>query len=195
MKRRKSLPAIILLLVLILVTGALADSVIIPVQRVPEDNLPFTREEALTRTADLFSAHTGAYHAENYRQKAGSVLLPDGQTAWIVIMERCVNELVGNVYAVFSAEDGGIIELYYPDNDIYTWAMMEWINAKHQHKQNWSVEDQSLFDWLFSDSDDMFDPSQAAVSSDDMMRPAPCTSSGCALPSACSMVCSDVHSM
>ncbi len=170
MNKQKSIPAIVLLLILTLITGALADSVIIPVQRIPENNLPFTREEALARTAELFSAHTGAYQAENYRQKAGSVLLPDGRTAWIVIMERCVNEPVGNIYAVFSAEDGGIIELYFPDNDVYTWVMMEWFNAKHLHKQDWSVEDQSLFDWLFSDSDDMFDPSQAAVPSGEAVR-------------------------
>ena len=172
MKKRMIFPAILLLLVLALVAGALADAVIIPVRRIPENGLPFTREEALARTADLFSEHTGAYRAENYRQNAGSVLLPDGRTAWIVTMERCVDEPVGNIYAVFSAEDGGIIELYYPDNDIYTWVLMEWIGAKHLHKQDWSVEDQALFDWLFSGSGDMFDPSRAAVSADEAVRTA-----------------------
>ena len=48
--------------------------------------------------------------------------------------------------------------------------MMEWISAKHLHKQDWSVGDQALFDWLFSGTDDMFDPSHTAVSADDSVR-------------------------
>lgn len=170
MKKRKITPFIVLLLVLAMVSGALAESVIIPVRRIPEDSLAFAREEALARAADLFSGQNSAYRAENYRQDAKSVLLPDGQAAWIVTMERCVEEPVGNIYAVFSADNGEIIELYYPDNDIYTWILMEWISAKRLHRQDWSVEDQALFDWLFAGSDSMFEPSHARVPSDEAVR-------------------------
>ena len=168
--KRKIFLFILLLLATTVLTAAAAETVIIPVRQVPEDSLAFTREEALAKATELFSEHGGTYSGEQYYRKAGSVLLPDGQTAWIVFIERHAEEAAGNLYAVLSAENGEIIEIQYPDNDVYTWVMLQWINAKNQYRSDWPVEEQALFDWLFSDSDELFEPSLAAVSSEEAVR-------------------------
>ena len=167
---RKTTLWILLLLTAILTTGALAGPLIIPVRRVPGDSLAFTGEEAFTKAERLFSEHGYSCSEETHRCKAGSVLLPDGRSAWIVIMERHVEEPVGNLYAVLSGDNGEVIELYYPDNDVSTWALLQWIDAKNKHRNDWPVEEQALFDWLFTGDGDMFEPSQAAVSSEEAVR-------------------------
>ncbi len=168
--KQKAVFLTVLLLTMTLTAGALAGTVIIPESRIQEEGLRFTRGEALTKAAGLLAEQTDSYRAENYRQQAGSVRLPDGRDAWIVIMERCVDEPVGNLYAVFSADDGEVIELYYPDNEVYTWVLLQWIEAKHGHRKDWGVGDEALFDWLFSSGDSMFNPAQAAVSSEEAVR-------------------------
>ena len=160
--------ALALVLAFTVLSAALAEPVIIPVQYVPEEGLQFTKADALAKAEALFAESGHTYDAENYTRKAGSVRLPDGQSAWIVFIERRNDKPDGNLYAVLSADDGSVIELYYPDNDVYTWLMMQWISAKDRHMSDWSIEEQALFDWLFSDSEDkLFEPSETGISSEE----------------------------
>ncbi len=160
----------LLLFAAMLILRAAAEPVLIPVQPVPEDGLTFTEADAVAKAEGLFADQGYTYSEGKYFRKAVSVLLPDGQTAWIAFIERREKEAAGNLYAVFSADTGKTIELYFPDNDVSTWVLKQWIDVKHGHRSDWSVEDQALFDWLFSDDTDMFDPSQAAVSSGEAVR-------------------------
>ena len=159
-----------LLLAVFLAAGAAAEPITVPVQQVPEGSLAFTREEALAKAEELFAGQGYTYAEGKYFRKAAGVQLPDGQAAWITFIERQDADAAGNLYAVLSADTGEIIELYYPDNDVYTWAMLQWNDAKQQRRSDWPVEDQALFDWIFTDSGSMFDPSRAAVSSDEAVR-------------------------
>ena len=159
-----------LLIVLSLAAGAAAGTVIVPVRQIPEGGLAFTKADALAKAAELFAGRGYTYSEGAYFRKAGSVLLPDGQAAWIVFIERQEDNAAGNLYTVLSADTGNVIELYYPDNDVYTWIMMQWAEAKQRRRSAWSVEEQALFDWLFTAGSDMFNPSQAAVSSDEAVR-------------------------
>ena len=156
--------AIALLLAVALAAGALADTVILPVQRVEEEGLAFDREKVMLKTADMYMEHYGARKIEGARMKVGSVLLPDGRTAWISFLEREEEDAPGNLYLVLSAEDGEVIEEYYPDNDIYTWALLQWHEAKGGSIPDWPLEEQALFNWLFGTGKEYFDPSQAAIS-------------------------------
>ena len=79
---KKILFVITLLLAAVLAAGALAETVIIPVQRAEEEGLPFTREQAVNKMNDLYMEHYGVEKIEGCRMKAGSVVLPDGRTAW-----------------------------------------------------------------------------------------------------------------
>ena len=167
---RKMLVFAIFLLILSLLAGSLAEPVTIPTRRIPAEGLSFTGEDALIRAEELFAEQGCMYSEENYFRKAGSVLLPDGRPVWIVIIERRTDQASGNLYAVLSAENGETVELVYPENDVYTWLLFQWTDMKNQYKSDWPVEDQALFDSLFSESDDPFDPSRAAVSSDEAIR-------------------------
>ena len=161
---KKFLFAITLLLAVTLAACALAETVIIPVQRVEEEGLAFDREKVVLKTNVLYMEHYDVRKVEGCRMKAGSVLLPDGRTAWVSFLEREEEDAPGNLYLVLSAEDGEVIEEYYPDNDIYTWALLQWHEAKGGSITDWLLEDQALFTWLFGTVDEYFDPTQTAVS-------------------------------
>ena len=162
---KKFLFAITLLLAITLATGALAETVIIPVQRMEEEGLAFPRDKVILKTNVLYMEHYDVRKVEGCRMKAGSVLLSDGRTAWISILEREQEEAPGNLYLVLSAEDGEVIEEYYPDDDIYTWVLLQWHEAKGGGSlMDWPLEEQALFLWLFGPVDEYFDPTQTAVS-------------------------------
>ena len=168
---RKIAFLISLLFAVMLIAGAAAEPVIIPVGQVPEDGLTFTKAEALAKATELFADQGYTYSEGKYFRKAGNVLLPDGQAAWITFIERQEEEAAGNLYAVFSADTGETIELYYPDNDVYTWVLLQWRDEKHGSRSYWPVEDQALFDWLFFSGDiELFDPSKTGVSADEAVR-------------------------
>ena len=153
-----------LLLAAVLAAGALAETVILPVQRAEEEGLAFPREKVLLKTNVLYMEHYGVQKIEGCRTKAGSVLLPDGRTAWISFLEREDDDAPGNLYLVLSADDGEVIEEYWPDDDIYTWILLQWHDIKGGSMMDWPLEDQALFTWLFGTVDEYFDPTQTAVS-------------------------------
>ena len=161
---KKFLFVIALLLAVTLAACALAETVIIPVQRAEEEGLAFPRDKVILKTNVLYMEHYDVRKVEGCRMKAGSVLLPDGRTAWISFLEREDDDAPGNLYLVLSAEDGEVIEEYYPDDDIYTWVLLQWHDIKGGSMTDWPLEDQALFTWLFGTVDEYFDPTQTAVS-------------------------------
>ena len=161
---KKFLFAITLLLAVTLATGALAETAVMPVQRAEEEGLPFTREQAISKMNDVYAEHYGVREIRGCRMKAGSVVLEDGRTAWIEFLEKWDDAAPGGLYLVLSAEDGEVIEEYWPeDGDIYTWIPLQWREAKGGVVPRLPVEDQALFQWLFGLDDGYFDPSEAAV--------------------------------
>ena len=161
---KKFLFVITLLLAVTLAAGALAETVIIPVRRVEEEGLAFDREQVVLKTSRLYTEHYGPRKIVGGRMKAGSVLLPDGRTAWISFLEWEDEDSPGNLYLVLSADDGEVIEEYWPENDVYTWILLQWHEAKGGSIIDWPLEDQALFTWLFGTVDEYFDPAQTAVS-------------------------------
>lgn len=161
---KKFLFAITLLLAVTLATGALAETAVMPVQRAEEEGLPFTREQAISKMNDVYAEHYGVREIRGCRMKAGSVVLEDGRTAWIEFLEKWDDAAPGSLYLVLSAEDGEVIEEYWPeDGDVYTWILLQWHEAKGGAVSRLPVEDQALFQWLFGPDDGYFDPSEAAV--------------------------------
>ena len=161
---KKFLFVITLLLAVTLAACALAETVILPAQRAEEEGLAFDREKVMLKTANLYMEHYDVRTIEGCRMKAGSVLLPDGRTAWISILEREQEDAPGSMYLVLSAEDGEVIEEYWPDDDIYTWVLLQWHEIKGGSLLDWPLEEQALFLWLFGPVDEYFDPTQTAVS-------------------------------
>ena len=161
---KKFLFVITLLLAVALAAGALAETVILPVQRVEEEGLAFDREQVVLKTSRLYTEHYGPREIVGGRMKAGSVLLPDGRKAWISFLEWEDEDSPGNLYLVLSADDGEVIEEYWPENDVYTWILVQWHDIKGGSMMDWPLEDQALFMWLFGTVDEYFDPTQTAIS-------------------------------
>ena len=161
---KKILFIIALLLAVTLAAGALAETVMIPVQRAEEESAAFPRDKVILKTNVLYLEHYDVRKIEGCRMKARTVLLPDGRTAWISFVEREEENAPGNLYLVLSADDGEVIEEYWPENDVYTWILLQWHEAKGGSIIDWPLEDQALFTWLFGTVDEYFDPAQTAVS-------------------------------
>ncbi len=161
---KKILFVITLLLAAVLAAGALAETALIPVQRAEEEGLPYTREQAISRMNDMYAEHYGVEKIEGCRMKAGSVVLEDGRTAWIEFLEKEDDAAPGSLYLVLSAENGEVIEEYWPeDGDVYTWILLQWHEAKGGQVSGLPVEEQALFQWLYGPEDGYFDASKAAV--------------------------------
>ena len=161
---KKILFVITLLLAVTLAAGVLAETAVMPVQREEEEGLPFTREQAISKMNDVYAEHYGVREIQGCRMKAGSVVLEDGRTAWIEFLEKWDDAAPGSLYLVLSAEDGEVIEEYWPeDDDVYTWILLQWGEAKGGAVSKLPVEEQALFQWLFGPDDGYFDTSKAAV--------------------------------
>ena len=161
---KKILFVITLLLAVTLAAGALAETTVMPVQREKEEGLPFTREQAISKMNDMYMEHYGVREIQGCRMKAGSVVLEDGRTAWIEFLEKWDDAAPGGLYLVLSAEDGEVIEEYWPeDGDVYTWILLQWREAKGGAVPKLPMEEQALFQWLYGPDDGYFDPSEAAV--------------------------------
>lgn len=165
MLRIKLIRLIISIIVIVIPSLSFAESFLLPLKPALDSDIKTSKEEAIEIAKELLSQSGIEYDELQYKTKAGSVLLSNNQIAWIVMMNDMSdpNNSGYDLYAVIDANDGKIIELSFPQQDIKTWVLQHWIEQKGE-LGSWSINDRALFNWLFGNDSSFFDQSETSIS-------------------------------
>ena len=97
----------------------------------------------------------------DYKITANCVKLENGEKAWVVMLDEmaCGTDALVTI----SSDDATIIGYQASDREITMFLLDQWTKEKGVMR-TWSVEDKSLFNWLFGSSDQYVVPSEEQIS-------------------------------
>ncbi len=154
--------AVLWLALLALAGGALAGERLFPVAPAEAAQTDVSMTDAIQFAKAEMAKQQGMPGEEfqNYRIKAGCVLLENGGKAWIVTLDE--KGYGWDALVTLAAEDGAVIDYQATDSEITSLLVKQWTERKGPMLA-WTQEDQALFNWLFGDRDAYLMPDETHI--------------------------------
>lgn len=165
MTLKQTIAGIWLMTLLMLSSGALAETYVFPVKpaSLAETDISMADAISIAKKEMVRRQSIPTDDFQNYKIKANCVWLENEQKAWVVMLDEL--SCGSDALVTISLADTAIIDYQAGHAEITSFLVDEWTKKKGAMKA-WSIEDKALFNWLFGNSDQYLIPDEGYISRD-----------------------------
>ena len=160
------LPVLLVVLLVFLAGGALADTHILPMEPADLSASGITQDDAVTIAENELVTREGVAGDDwqSYRIKATGVRLETGEEAWMVLLDH--QQYGTDALVTVSADNAAVIDYQATDTEIISAVVNLWTMEKGT-MNTWSIEEQALFELLFGTSNEYVVPGDDYISQEE----------------------------